>query len=81
MGIVPALFLIRLVLGFVTAPLYPACARHGELDTADHTPACRALSSRVRRRRCRLAGCLRLAYGSAGLARLVRRGRARALLQ
>jgi MFS family permease len=26
-GIVPALFLIRLVLGFVTAPLYPACAR------------------------------------------------------
>ena len=26
-GIVPAMFLIRLVLGFVTAPLYPACAR------------------------------------------------------
>src|SRR4051812_5643266 len=26
-GIVPALFLIRLGLGFVTAPLYPACAR------------------------------------------------------
>jgi MFS family permease len=27
LGIVPALFLIRLALGFVTAPLYPACAR------------------------------------------------------
>src|SRR5690349_8852170 len=26
-GIVPAMFVIRLVLGFVTAPLYPACAR------------------------------------------------------
>jgi ACS family glucarate transporter-like MFS transporter len=26
-GVVPAMFLIRLVLGFVTAPLYPACAR------------------------------------------------------
>jgi ACS family glucarate transporter-like MFS transporter len=27
LGIVPALFMIRLGLGFVTAPLYPACAR------------------------------------------------------
>src|SRR6476469_5955799 len=26
-GIVPAMFLIRLILGIVTAPLYPACAR------------------------------------------------------
>jgi MFS transporter, ACS family, glucarate transporter len=27
LGIVPAMFVIRLALGFVTAPLYPACAR------------------------------------------------------
>ena len=26
-GVVPAMFLIRLILGVVTAPLYPACAR------------------------------------------------------